>query len=261
MWFTTKPCGNGPASATPGAGAVGSRTRAMADVAVFQRVGLSMSRAKLSLDNGGGVKLISHITTASPAVVTALGHGYSTGDWITILNVRGMAEANALWRITVIDDSSFSLDGSTMIATYTGGGYATRSPIPEFDFPLACALSFMRVNMSNPITPGDADVACLSPYQWQELIDIAEAEFFAWLSVAASSSTSGGFGIVEEQLPDYRYRKDPQATMHLSTVLAERMAKVQRLYFYNVAVMRYGSIDHGYQADGRQHRAAHRGGE
>lgn len=40
-------------------------------------------------------KTITGITQASPGVVTAVAHGYSTGDWVKIFDVEGMTELNA----------------------------------------------------------------------------------------------------------------------------------------------------------------------
>jgi len=72
---------------------------------------------------------ITNITQANPAVVTAVAHGFSTGNNISIASVVGMTEVNNLtFVITVIDEDSFSLNGidSSAYTAYTSGGTATR---------------------------------------------------------------------------------------------------------------------------------------
>ena len=69
-------------------------------------------------------KAITGATNASPIVITAASHGFSTGDVITIHDVGGNTAANGVWSITKVDDGSFSLDDSTGNADYTSGGYA-----------------------------------------------------------------------------------------------------------------------------------------
>lgn len=74
-------------------------------------------------------KNITAITKANPAVVTIVGHGYTTGDDLFIDSVGGMTTLNGkTYRITVIDPDTFSLDGvnSTAYDTYTSGGTVAR---------------------------------------------------------------------------------------------------------------------------------------
>ena len=74
-------------------------------------------------------KSITGATKSNPCVVTIAGHGYSTGDTIMITNVGGMTELNdKIYKITVIDANTFSLDGidSTGYSTYSSGGISTK---------------------------------------------------------------------------------------------------------------------------------------
>lgn len=76
-----------------------------------------------------GVKAISGATNATPIVVTATAHGFTTGDIVFIDGVAGNAAANGKWKITVVDANSFSLqrlDGTNVVGSgaYTSGGYA-----------------------------------------------------------------------------------------------------------------------------------------
>jgi hypothetical protein len=67
-------------------------------------------------------------TNATPIVIsTSLAHGYSTGDAVLIVNANGNSHANGVFKITVVNSTSFSLDDSSGNGTYTSGG--TISPI------------------------------------------------------------------------------------------------------------------------------------
>ncbi len=63
---------------------------------------------------------ISALTVATPLVITSVDHGRETGDVVIIEGMlavtTGLAlpQVNAAWTITVIDDDTFSLDGSTI---------------------------------------------------------------------------------------------------------------------------------------------------
>ena len=74
-------------------------------------------------------KTITGVTQANPAVVTATGHGYTTGDVVMILSVVGMTEINnIIHQITVIDADNYSLDGvdATGYTAYTSAGSSTK---------------------------------------------------------------------------------------------------------------------------------------
>lgn len=65
---------------------------------------------------------ITGATNAAPISVTAAGHGYTTGDMVTIEGVGGNTAANGTWRITVTGTDTFTLNGSAGNGAYTGGG-------------------------------------------------------------------------------------------------------------------------------------------
>jgi hypothetical protein len=67
-------------------------------------------------------KPITNATNTSPIVVTSAGHGLSTGDTITIVDVGGNGAAKGTFVVTVTDANTFSLNGSTGDGGYTGGG-------------------------------------------------------------------------------------------------------------------------------------------
>lgn len=78
-------------------------------------------------------KTITGITQANPAVVTAVGHGYSSGQQIIIETVVGMTQVNSkVYSITVLTANTFSLQttagvnvNSTTYGAWSSGGYAS----------------------------------------------------------------------------------------------------------------------------------------
>ena len=79
---------------------------------------------------------ITNITKASPARVTAAGHGLVTGTYITIVDVAGMTQLNGLkCYAKVIDSSTLDLYSNVIVttpinssgySTYTGSGTVNR---------------------------------------------------------------------------------------------------------------------------------------
>lgn len=68
-------------------------------------------------DNGSG---LIRITVSSTSSLT-------TGDIRTITDVGGTTEANGTWTITVVNGTTFDLQGSTFANTYTSGGVVAGS--------------------------------------------------------------------------------------------------------------------------------------
>ena len=62
-------------------------------------------------DNGGEIQ------------IQATGHGFTTGDSVTIKQVYGTTEANGSWTITVDDADNLTLNGSVYQNAYVSGGY------------------------------------------------------------------------------------------------------------------------------------------
>lgn len=80
----------------------------------------------MSGSQGSAAKLntgtITGATNASPIVITSVGHGLTTGTRVTITGVLGNTAANGTFTVTLINSSTFSLDGSTGNGTYSGSG-------------------------------------------------------------------------------------------------------------------------------------------
>lgn len=76
------------------------------------------------------VRAITGASNTNPALITVPGHGFSTGNTITIANVVGMTELNGRsFRISVTTVNTFTLDGedATGHGAYVSGGTATRN--------------------------------------------------------------------------------------------------------------------------------------
>lgn len=105
-------------------------------------------------------KVITDITQANPAVVTAVGHGYTTGDLVKIYDVVGMTEVNQrTFVVTVLGANTFELHALDLAGTginassYTGyisGGnvyrvYTVVSPYADTDLALLRAKQIRSV--------------------------------------------------------------------------------------------------------------------
>jgi len=66
---------------------------------------------------------ITGATNAAPIVcTTSLAHGYSTGDVILLSGATGNTAANGVWKVTVTNSTTFSLDDSSGNGTYGSSG-------------------------------------------------------------------------------------------------------------------------------------------
>jgi uncharacterized protein (TIGR02217 family) len=83
--------------------------------------------------NANSSKAITGITQANPGQVTAVGHGFSTGDKIKIVSVGGMTQVNNLYfTVTVVDADNFTIGVNTSGYTaYTSGGSAIKYGITQ----------------------------------------------------------------------------------------------------------------------------------
>jgi Ubiquitin-activating enzyme E1 FCCH domain len=76
----------------------------------------------------GPAAVISGITKANPAVVTATAHGFANGETVTIAGVVGMPEVNGnTYTVGAVAANTFQLNGinSSAYGTYGSGGTAT----------------------------------------------------------------------------------------------------------------------------------------
>lgn len=86
-------------------------------------------------------KTITGMTQASPTSVTAVAHGFQTGDHVLITGARGMTKLNdRSFEITVTGVDTFTLSGSDTLLdpVYLGGGTASR--VVEVATPYSAAM-------------------------------------------------------------------------------------------------------------------------
>jgi hypothetical protein len=77
---------------------------------------------------------VTDASNAAPIVITTLSaHGLLTGNVASIEGVLGNIAANGTWTITRISGTTFSLDGSSGIAAYTGGGQVDGGDLGQVD--------------------------------------------------------------------------------------------------------------------------------
>jgi len=81
-------------------------------------------------------KTVSNIVGAAGLIkVTAVGHGFTTGNLVSIQDVIGTQEANVTAaKITVVDVDNFTIDGSTFANAYVSGGIAGLAPSFEYAY-------------------------------------------------------------------------------------------------------------------------------
>lgn len=80
-------------------------------------------------------KTITGATQASPGVITSVGHGFATGDWVFLESIGGMTALNSrFYEIVVLSVDTFSLKAlvgggainTAALPAYTSGGTAAR---------------------------------------------------------------------------------------------------------------------------------------
>lgn len=91
---------------------------------------ITAQRSVLKIETASAAtKAITVVTNASPCVITAVGHGYATGDIVELAAIGGTIELNGrAYVITVASVDTFSLNGvdSTSYGVYTSGGTAAK---------------------------------------------------------------------------------------------------------------------------------------
>jgi hypothetical protein len=186
-------------SCSPGALAWGITTPGMA-LFVCQPQGSS-----------GGAKSIANVSWAGadPVVVTVGAHGYRTGNVVRIAGTGVRAVDGLSWRITVIDEHNFALDGSRGAGAYAGGGTATRNDAwtqaphtAGAELPSSCAPNewFFKTDVE-PAT--QAVYWCTAPGQWTNVraIVTADARLYAAIQFAAGASRYRFIGLEVTHIP------------------------------------------------------------
>jgi hypothetical protein len=132
---------------------------------------------------------ITNATNTTPIVITAVGHGLTTGDRIFIRDVRGNTAANGYFQVTVLTSDTFSLFGWVDINSTTGQTISTSTDIGIRSGVQAVTAGAVTVKYSSPLS---SDTYAL------------DARFYdsngAWvMSVLYSAKDANGFTIT---IPD-----------------------------------------------------------
>lgn len=145
---------------------------------------------------------ITGITQANPAVVTQVGHGYTTGDDVWVASAGGMTEINLRrYRIAVLSVDTYSLVGvdSTGFGAYTAGGTGARvytlvTPYVVADLPLLKVVqSLDTMTLTHP-SYAPRNLTRSGHAAWSlDVITFAPA-VAAPASMASSNPTSPGTG-------------------------------------------------------------------
>lgn len=84
-------------------------------------------RAIIGKQYGTPFRSISAVISGSPTTIqTSSPHGYATGNRVSVTGVATPTGVNGSWVITVVDASTFTLDGSTSGGAWSGAGQVQR---------------------------------------------------------------------------------------------------------------------------------------
>lgn len=124
-------------------------------------------------------KTITGITTATPAVVTATSHGYSTGDRVVITKVIGsMAQEinNNTYVVNVIDANTFSLYDVygapiTTVGSYSSSGQSTLTG-PSLGIVNSPILYYLTLGTS--VVGANSDVMYFVAYKFNNYVNLGD---------------------------------------------------------------------------------------
>jgi hypothetical protein len=155
---------------------------------------------------------VTGATNASPIVITtAEPHGYQSGMQVSISGVAGNTAANGTFTITVIDSTSFSLNGSTGNGAWTSGGSVIgilsgnqilaanpAPPTPE-QTAITAALGLSAADISAILTfTGAANTLSLDTLNWllqyqrlSSALSLEVAELTLWIQLTAGKPFQG----------------------------------------------------------------------
>ena len=126
--FTTAGAGVSASFALTGSGVPFAKTTHNGQANGITDVAGNIWKINIGMTCIAATKTITGATQANPCAITIAGHGYTTGQVAMIEGVGGMTQLNSrLYKVTVIDSNTFSLDGvnSTAFGAYTSGGSCT----------------------------------------------------------------------------------------------------------------------------------------
>lgn len=160
--------------------------------------------------DSGGAKPITNATgsVSGPGVITVPAHGYKPGNIVRI-DGTGLPVDGLAWRITVIDENSFSLDGSRGGRPYSGAGTATRddswTQAPHTagtELPSTCTPN--EWFFKNDVTPEtQAAFWCTASNQWTNVrvINTGDLRLYAAIQLAEDASRYRFIGLEITHIP------------------------------------------------------------
>lgn len=170
------------------------------------------------------------VSAGAPIIVTTtIPHGIATGDTVVLKGVRGNTAANGVWRVTVLTDATFSLNGSSANHEYAGGGTV---------YPTAGG--------PRPPGPNNADNEPLWTPWYSTPASVAPHEFFLSSTAAtgtneiSTSPKSPGDGILTEEIDGSLFTPGEHLTLSIYCRMPEPAEGVQSLKMIVTAVL--GSV-------------------
>lgn len=157
---------------------------------------------------------ISAITNANPGVFTDAGHGYSNGDWVTVLGGTGMTFLNgstyiiasAATNTFTLNDLSGNQVSTIGKGTYTGGATASRiytiaTPYAATDLPLLkFAQSADVMSFTHPLYP-PYDLARITNNNWTMTAVTFDSTVFPPASVSVVATVQPSSSTTPPTLP------------------------------------------------------------
>ena len=130
------------------------------------------------------------------AITTATPHGLSTGAYVTLYGVLGDTNANGTFVIASTGASTFTLNGTTSNATYTGGGVVEGGDLGEVDAVLQsnCVptgkVAITQAATSFPVAVvGSVIVPLAQVNTYQTAVQVALVNYFAGLAIGGNAGT------------------------------------------------------------------------
>jgi hypothetical protein len=97
-----------------------------APFATLETWGITPALAAAGAVNAAGTffAITGAVASGTLIEITAVAHGFSSGQTVTQTGILGTTEANGTWVVTVIDADHYTLNNSVFVNTYVSGGQA-----------------------------------------------------------------------------------------------------------------------------------------
>ena len=123
------------------------------------------SDVKTRWRDGRVTRTITGASNEEPITITSAGHGFLTGEMVTIGDVEGNTAANGTWRIIRISRDAFSLTGSSGNGAYTSGGTATGPDLGSVQHAIVSFTESFTADQSKTLTFQNSENPCSSGNQ------------------------------------------------------------------------------------------------